>query len=100
MSPTTTEAVATELKRFAQELKLTDSQKEQLRTYLAEVHAKVQDFLQKNPSMAKGALVEKVRTLRSSMREQVVKFLTPEQLAKWDAEVARAKEFLGHSVSQ
>jgi len=56
MSPTTTEAVATELKRFAQELKLTDSQKERLRTYLAEVHAKVQDFLQKNPSIAKGAL--------------------------------------------
>ena len=100
MSPKTTEAVATELKRFAQELKLTDSQKEQLKTYLGEVHAKVQDFLQKNPSIAKGALVEKVRTLRSSMREQVVKFLTPEQLAKWDAEVARAKEFLGHSISQ
>ena len=67
MSPKTTEAVATELKRFAQELKLTDSQKERLRTYLAEVHAKVQDFLQKNPSIAKGALVEKVRTLRGSM---------------------------------
>ena len=100
MSPKTTEAVATELKRFAQELKLTDSQKEQLKTYLAEVHTKVQDFLQKNPSIAKGALVEKVRTLRSSMREQVVKFLTPEQLAKWDAEVAKAKEFLGHSLSQ
>lgn len=100
MSPKTTEAVATELKRFAQELKLTDSQKEQLKTYLAEVHSKVQDFVQKNPSIAKGALVEKVRTLRSSMREQVVKFLTPEQLARWDAEVARAKEFLGHSVSQ
>jgi periplasmic protein CpxP/Spy len=100
MSPKTTEAVATELKRFAQELKLTDSQKEQLKTYLAEVYAKVQDFVQKNPSIAKGGLVEKVRALRSSMREQVVKFLTPEQLARWDAEVARAKEFLGHSVSQ
>jgi hypothetical protein len=34
------------------------------------------------------------------MREQVVKFLTPEQLTKWDAEVAKAKEFLGHSLSQ
>ena len=100
MSPKTTEAVATELKRFAQELKLTDSQKEQLKTYLAEVHAKVQDYLQKNPSIAQNALAERVRSLRSTMREQVVKFLTPDQLAKWDAEVARAKEFLGHSVSQ
>jgi|SRR5215472_4270065 hypothetical protein len=100
MSPTTTEAVANELKRFAQELKLTDAQKEQLRTYLGEVHAKVHDFLQKNPSIAASALAEKVRSLRMSMRDQVVKFLTPEQLAKWDAEVARAKEFLGHSISQ
>jgi hypothetical protein len=27
--------------------------------------------------------------------ERVVKFLTPEQLTKWDAEVAKAKTFLG-----
>jgi len=100
MSPKTTEAVANELKRFAQELKLSDSQQEQLRTILAEKHAKVQDFLLRNPYIAKDALLEKVRSVRSSMREHAVKFLTPEQLSKWDAEVARAKEFLGHSVSQ
>jgi hypothetical protein len=100
MSPTTTEAVATELKRFAQELNLTDSQREELRTYLADIHTKVQDFLQKNPNIERSALREKVRLLRSTMRAQLIKFLTPGQLAKWDAEVATAKEFLGQSVSQ
>ena len=100
MSPKTTEAVATELKRFAQELKLTDSQKEQLGIHLAEIHAKVQDLLRQNPNITKSALVDRVRSLRTSMREQVVKFLTPEQLAQWDGYVARAKEFLGQSVSQ
>ena len=100
MSPKITEAVASELKRFAQELELSDSQKEQLRTHLAENHAKIHDFLRQNPLADKTARIEKIRSIRSSMRERVVKFLNPEQLAKWDAAVARAKEFLGHSVSQ
>jgi len=29
----------------------------------------------------------------------VEKFLTPEQLKKWDAGIAKAKNFLGHTVS-
>jgi hypothetical protein len=30
----------------------------------------------------------------------VVKFFTPEQLVKWDAEVAKAKTFLGQTVKE
>jgi hypothetical protein len=33
---------------------------------------------------------------RAALRQRLVNFLTPEQLAKWDTEVAKAKEFLGH----
>jgi hypothetical protein len=33
------------------------------------------------------------------LRERVEKFFTPEQLAKWDAEIAKAKTFLGHTVT-
>jgi hypothetical protein len=29
---------------------------------------------------------------------RIVKFLTPEQLQKWDTEVSEAKEFLGHKL--
>jgi predicted HTH transcriptional regulator len=93
------EAVTNELKRFAQELSLSDTQKEQLRTYLADKHAKVQEFMQQNPNISRKELVQKIASIRSSLREQVVKFLTPQQLTKWDAEVAKAKEFLGQNLS-
>jgi predicted HTH transcriptional regulator len=99
MTPIVTDAVATELKRIAHELNLSDSQKEQLRNHLADRHGKLQEFMQQNPNITKRDLVQKISSIRSSMREQVVKFLTPQQLEKWDAGVAKAKEFLGHSTA-
>ena len=33
------------------------------------------------------------------LREGLERFLTPEQLKKWDEEVAKAKEFLGHDAA-
>jgi len=35
---------------------------------------------------------------RAEIRERVEKFLNPDQLSKWDAEVAKAKEFLGQRL--
>jgi len=99
MTPKTTDAVASELKRLAQELNLSDSQKEQLRTHLAERHAKLQEFMQQNPNISRQDMIQKVNSIRGSIREQIVKFLTPQQLEKWDTEVAKAKEFLGHKVA-
>jgi len=37
---------------------------------------------------------------RSTARERVVQFFTPEQLAKWGAEVAKAKTVLGLAVNE
>jgi protein CpxP len=99
MTPRTTDAVATELKRFAQELNLSESQKEQLKTHLADKHGKLQEFMQQNPNISRQEMIQKVASMRTSIREQIVKFLTPQQLEKWDAEVAKAKEFLGHRVA-
>lgn len=93
------EAVSTELKRLAQELNLSDSQKEQLRTNLGEKHAKLQEFMQQHPNISRTELVQKIASIRGSLREQVVKFLTPQQLTKWDTEVTKAREFLGHKLS-
>jgi periplasmic protein CpxP/Spy len=39
-----------------------------------------------------------VKAHRDEIRQHVVKFLSPEQLAKWDVEVAKAKEFLGQKL--
>jgi periplasmic protein CpxP/Spy len=99
MTPERIDAVTTELKKFAQELNLSDSQKEQLRTHLADKYARLQEFLKQNANISRTELVQKIAAIRGSLREQVVKFLTPQQLAKWDAEVARAKEFLGQKIS-
>jgi hypothetical protein len=98
MSPEKLDAVTTELKRFAQSLNLSDAQKTQLRNFLTEKHGKIQEFRQQNPNISRQDLIQKITSLRGSLREQVVKFLTPEQLGKWDAEVTKAREFLGHSI--
>ena len=94
----TIDAVTTELKRFAQQLNLSESQKEQLKTYLAAKHAELEKYREQHPNLSRGELVQKIGAVRGSLREQVVKFLTPEQLQKWDAEVSKAKEFLGHKL--
>jgi len=44
------EQVATELKRFAGDLNLTDEQKEKLHTSLAEAREKVGEYLRNNPN--------------------------------------------------
>jgi protein CpxP len=88
-----------ELKRFATDLHLSEEQKDKLRASLSEAHQKVQEFKQQNPNVSKEDLIRKVAENRSAIRQRVVNFLTPEQLTKWDAEVAKAKEFLGQKIA-
>jgi len=99
MSPEKIDAVASELKRFGQSLNLSDAQKEQLTTFLTEQHARLQQIKQQSPKISRSEMAQKITTIRATLRQQVVRFLTPEQLEKWDAEVAKAKDFLGHSVT-
>jgi len=99
MSPEKLDAVAIELKRLAQELNLSDAQKEQLKAQLADKHEKLQEFQRQYPNISRNDLVKKIASVRGTLREQVVRFLTPQQLEKWDAEVSKAKEFLGHSIA-
>jgi len=92
------EQVATELKRFAGDLNLTDEQKEKLHTTLAEARERVGEYLRNNPNTTKADIIAKVKANRDEIRQRVVNFLTPEQLSKWDSEVAKAKEFLGQKL--
>ena len=92
------EVVETELKRFAADLNLSDAQKTQLKTALENAHDKIDEVRQKNPNITRAEAVSKIQEVRGTMRERVVKFLTPEQLTKWDAEVTKAKTFLGEQV--
>ena len=92
------EQVATELKRFAGDLNLTDEQKEKLQTALAEARVRVGEYLRNNPNATKADIIAKVKMHRDEIRQRVVKFLNPEQLSKWDSEIAKGKEFLGHKL--
>jgi protein CpxP len=93
------EVVQAELKRFATDLNLSDDQKTQLKTALEDAHDRVDEARQRNPNITREEVVSKLKEARGALRERVVKFLTPEQLTKWDQEVTKAKTFLGEQVS-
>ena len=96
-SPEVREKVANELKQLVGNLNLSDEQQEKVRNFLSEAHEKVGEYRKLNPNASKEDLLRKVAENRSEIRERLTKFLTPEQLTKWDAEVAKAKEFLGQA---
>ena len=93
------DAVVSELKRIAADLNLSDEQKQKLQAFMVEASEKVQEFRQQNPNATKEEIIKKVMDNRAALRQRVVNFLTPEQLAKWDTEIAKAKEFLGHKIA-
>jgi predicted HTH transcriptional regulator len=93
------EEVATELRRFASDLNLTDDQKQKLHVALTEAREKIAEYVQQNPSTTKADIISKVVANRDAIRQRVVAFLSPEQLKKWDAEKEKAKDFLGQRIA-
>src|SRR5215813_11813804 len=98
MKPEVAQIVETELRRIAVDLNLSDSQKAQLKTALENAREKMDEIREKYPDITRADVIAKLGEVRGSLRERAVKFFTAEQLAKWDAEIARAKTFLGHTV--
>jgi periplasmic protein CpxP/Spy len=94
------EQVATELKRFASDLNLTDDQNEKLRVALTEAREKIAEYMQQNPNTTKADVIRKVVANRDEIRQRVVNFLSPEQLKKWDDEKEKAEDFLAHLPGQ
>src|SRR5262252_6214431 len=99
MNPETAKIVETELKRFAADLNLSDAQKTQLKTALENAREKLDAIREKHPDATRADFIAKFQEVRGELRERAVKFFTPEQLVKWDGEVAKAKAFLGHTVN-
>jgi hypothetical protein len=95
LSPEARQAVASELKRFAGDLNLSDDQKSKLRTALESARERIDEIRQANADVSSADVIAKLKSVRGSARERLTQFLTPEQLAKWDAEMARARSFLG-----
>src|SRR5215813_6970138 len=93
------EQVANELKKFATDLNLSDDQKNKLRGFLEQAKEKLQAYRTENPKASHADILKAIAQHRDQIREQVVKFLKPEQLAKWDSAVKGAKEFLGEKLA-
>jgi len=99
ISPEEREQVASELKRFAGDMNLSGDQKEKLQNFLSEAYENLQEYKKQNPNASKEDLIRKVTDNRAAIRGRLVKFLSPEQLQKWDTEVAKAKDFLGQRMA-
>lgn len=99
LTPEQREQVAAELKRFGADLQLSDDQKTKLQEFLAEARIKVDEYLQSNPNAKKADIIKQVAAHRDQLRQRLVNFLSPEQLKKWDAEVGKAREFLGQQMA-
>src|SRR5262245_21820988 len=98
MRPERAQIIETVLRRFASDLNLSDDQKTQLKAGLENAQTRLEEIRAKNPDVTKADVIAKIVECRDSLRERVVKFLTPEQLKKFDAGVATAKTFLGTQV--
>src|SRR4030095_14519784 len=98
LSPEAIEAVKSEMKRFATDLNLSEDQKVRLQSALENAREKLDEIRKNNPDVTKADVIAKIKGARAPLRERVVAFLTPDQLTKWDAEVAKAKAFLGYAA--
>ena len=99
LTPEQRDAVMNELKRIGGQLNLSDDQKERLHGFMAEASEKVHQYKLQNPNASPADVIKKVSENRAAIRQRIVSFLTPDQLSKWDSEVAKAREFLGQKLA-
>jgi hypothetical protein len=93
------QAVRNELKRIGGDLNLSDEQKTKLHERMAFAAGRLYEYKKSNPDVTRQDIIKAVGSHRAELREALERFLNPEQLKKWDAEVAKAKEFLGHAAA-
>ena len=93
------QAIRNELKRIAGDLNLSDEQKTKLHERMAFAAGRLHEYKKSHPAVTREDVINVLRSHRTELREGLERFLTPEQLTKWDAEVAKAKEFLGQPTA-
>jgi hypothetical protein len=69
MTPEELNSIATELKRLGGELKLSDQQKADLKSFLTEKYEQLQEYRQRNPNISKEDVVNYIAKNRASGRE-------------------------------
>jgi hypothetical protein len=99
LSPEQGQAIRNELKRIVGDLHLSDEQKTKLHEHLAFAAGRLHEYKKSHPDVTRQDIIKTVGSHRAELREAWERFLSPEQLQKWDAEVAKAKEFLGQPTA-
>jgi hypothetical protein len=99
LTPEQTGQIASEVKGFATSLHLTPEQKEKLQTAFQDARGKLGDYMKDHPNITKTEVVKELSSRKDQIRQRVVNFLNPEQLKTWDAEMSKAKEFLGQKMN-
>ena len=99
LTPEQADVIKNEIKRIGGDLNLSDEQKTKLHERLASAAEKLHEYKKSHPEVTRQDLINAVVSHRAELRAGVERFLTPEQLKKWDAEVAKAKEFLGFAAA-
>src|SRR5499427_9591469 len=93
------QALRNEIKRFAGDLNLSDEQKTKLQERMTFAAGRLYEYKKSHPDVTRQDIIKAVGSHRAELREGLERFLTPDQLKKWDAEVAKAREFLGHAAA-
>ena len=93
------QAIKNELKRIAGELNLSDEQKAKLHERMAFAAGRLHEYKRSHPDVTRQDVLKTIGSHRAELREGLERFLTPEQLKKWDSEVAKAREFLGQPLT-
>jgi hypothetical protein len=91
--------IRNELKRFAGDLNLSEEQKTKLHEQLAFAAGTLHEYKKSHPEVTRQDIIKAVGSHRAELRAGLERFLNPEQLKKWDAEIAKAKEFLGQPTA-
>jgi len=74
--------IVDEVKRFAADLNLSESQKSQLQTAYERAEDRIEEIRKANPDVTRADVIKKLVAARDQIREHIVKFLTPDQLKK------------------
>ena len=99
LTPEQRSQVIAEAGKFATNLHLSNDQKEKLQNTFTDARSKVGDYLKDHPNITKADIAKQVAGQRDQIRQRVGSFLTPDQMKMWDAEIAKAKEFLGQNLA-
>src|SRR4029077_12320797 len=68
-----------EVKRFAADLNLSESQKGQLQTAYEKAEDRIEEIRKENPDVTRADVIKKLASARDQIRERIVNFLTPDQ---------------------